>query len=116
MVMQTIPPGPGYDVRMVPTHTCINQYRTRAQTNAAGLLSWTFPTPYPDGVIPVVQVAVEDASAGANWGHQITSVSNTGMTVQLSKTTAVLVLGISVLGIAANPQAYVHLTAIPPQA
>ena len=40
--------------------------------------------------------------------------ANTAATVQITKTTAVTVLGISVLGISASPQAYVHMTAIAP--
>lgn len=88
--------------------------RLRAQTNASGSYTWTFPAGGFSST-PVVGVAVEDTSgSGASWGHVVTAVSSTSVTVQLTKTTAVTVLGISVLGIAATPQAYVHLSAIAP--
>ncbi len=89
------------------------QYQTRAQTNTSGVYTWTFPTAFGSGVIPVIECTVEDSSA-ASWNHQITAISNTAMTTQLVKTTAVTILGISVLGVSATPQAYVHLTARAP--
>lgn len=87
--------------------------RTRATTNTSGVFSWTFPSAYGTGVIPIIEMTVEDNSA-ATWNHQITAISNTGVTIQLTKTTAVTVLGVSVLGVAATPQAVVHLTAVAP--
>lgn len=87
--------------------------RIRAQTATTGLYTWTFPTPYAPGTIPVIGVTVEDSSSSF-WNHQITALSNTSVTVQLTKTSAVTVLGISVLGIGSSPQAYVHLTAVAP--
>ncbi len=94
--------------------TIIPTQRIRAQTNTSGTYTWTFPTAYGTGITPVVGVTVEDSTAGNIWNHRITAISNTSVTIQLDKSTAVTVLGISVLGIAANPQAYVHLTAIAP--
>lgn len=88
--------------------------RTRAQTNAAGALTWTFPQAYGSGVTPIVSVTVEDATTGVTWNQQITAVSNAGVTIQLAKTTVVAVLGISVLGVAATPQAFVHMVAVAP--
>lgn len=87
--------------------------RIRAQTSTTGAYTWTFPVAYGTGIIPVVEISVEDNS-GAQWSHNITALTNTSMTIQLTKTTAVTVVGISVLGIAATPQAYVHLTAVAP--
>lgn len=87
--------------------------RTRALTNTSGAYTWTFPNAYGSGVVPIVDIAVEDATS-ATWNHQITAISNTSVTVQLQKTTAVTVLGVSVLGVAATPQAYIHLTAVAP--
>lgn len=101
-------------VQGVPGTPAVNQLRMRAQTNISGVYVWTFSIPFASGAVPVIGLAVEDGVAGVTWGHQITAISNTSVTIQLSKTTAVTVLGISVLGIAANPQAYVHLTAIAP--
>ena len=88
--------------------------RLRAQTNTAGVLTWTFPTAFRTGIIPVISLTVEDGTAGVTWNEQITAISNTSVSIQLTKTTAVTVLGISVLGVAATPQAFVHLTAIAP--
>lgn len=87
--------------------------RIRAQTATNGIYTWTFQTPYAAGTIPVIGVTVEDSSSSF-WNHQITALSNTSVTVQLTKTTAVTLLGISVLGIGSSPQAYVHLTAVAP--
>lgn len=87
--------------------------RLRAQTNTAGVYTWTFPTAF--GAAPVVNVSVEDTSGGgASWGHAITAISSTSVTVTLTKSTSVSILGISVLGIASTPQAYVHLAATAP--
>lgn len=87
----------------------------RAQTTTAGVYTWVFAKPYPAGVTPVVGLTVEDNSAGdPSWNHKITAISNTGVTVKLAKTTAVTLLGISVLGLATAPQAFVHLTATAP--
>lgn len=54
------------------------------------------------------------SAAGGTSGAPASAISNTSVTVQLTKTTAVTLLGISVLGISANPQAFVHLTAVAP--
>lgn len=94
----------------IPTAT----QRLRVQTDSAGVYTWTYPSAYGAGVIPVIELTVEDNTAGATWNHKITAISNTSVTIQLGKTTAVTILGISVLGIAASPQAFVHLTAIAP--
>lgn len=87
--------------------------RLRAQTSTTGVYTWTFATPFPAGTVPVVGVTVEDSST-ASWNHAVSNVTNTGFTVTLGKTTAVTVVGVSVLGVASNPQAYVHLTATAP--
>lgn len=100
------------DLSGAPTVQSIQ--RTRAQTNAAGALTWTFPSAYGGGITPIVALAVEDATAGVSWNQQITAISNTSVTIQLTKTTAVTVLGVSVLGVAATPQAFVHLMAVAP--
>lgn len=98
----------------VPGNPAVSQLRMRAQTNTSGVYVWTFATSFAAGITPVIGLAVEDSAAGVTWGHQITAISNTSVTIQLSKSTAVTVLSISVLGVATTPQAYVHLTAIAP--
>ena len=88
--------------------------RTRVQTTVAGTYTWTFPTPYGAGVTPNVQITVEDSTAGNIWNQQVTAIYNISVTIQITKTTSVSVLGINVLGIAATPQAYIHLMTIAP--
>lgn len=99
------------DLTGTPTIQAIQ--RTRAQSDTAGVLIWTFPVAYAGGVTPVVSVAVEDATA-ATWNVQITAISNTSVTVQLAKNTVTSILGVSVVSVAATPQAFVHLTAVAP--
>lgn len=91
------------------------EYALRVQTDATGKYVWTFPAAFPVGVLPVVQITVQDTSAGS-FNHKITALSNTGVTIQLQKTTAVnpLGAGVMLLGIDTNPQAVVHLTASAP--
>lgn len=95
------------------TFPALSIQRTRAQTNTSGAYTWTFPFGYAAGTTPIVGITVEDGGASF-WNHQITTLTNTSVTIQLTKTTAVTLLGISVLGIASSPQAYVHLTAVAP--
>lgn len=90
--------------------------KIRVLTDTTGAYTWTFPVPYPTGVIPAIQLTVEDAGAGTVWNHKVVSVTETQVKVQITKTNAVTVVGISVLGIAANPQAYVHINAAYPSA
>ena len=85
----------------------------RAQTNAGGLYTWTFPTPFGSGVIPVITSSVEGV-ATSSWDLSITAISNTSVTVQVTRSTPVTVLGISLLGVSASPQTYVHLVARAP--
>lgn len=87
--------------------------RTRAQTNTNGSLTWTFPQAYGAGVIPIIQISVEDSGTGA-FDHKIISISNTSVTIQIVKTSVVSILGIDVLGIQANPQAWIHVSAMTP--
>lgn len=85
--------------------------KIRVLTDTTGNFTWTYPTPYPVGIIPVIQLTVEDGTAGAAWNHKIVKCTETYVQLQITKTNSVTVLGISVLGISANPQAYVHINA-----
>lgn len=85
----------------------------RVQTDAAGKYTWTFPTAFVAGVLPVIQITVQDASS-ATFNHKVTALSNTAVTIQLVKTTAVTVVGVSVLGMDTSPQAFVHLMVVAP--
>src|ERR1041385_1915829 len=103
------PDGAANAIKNKPTITRIQ--RLRAQTDTNGLLIWNFATPFDAGTIPIVQLTVEDNVPNAAFNHKITAITNTGVTIQITKTTAVTVLGISVLGISGNPQAWVHMAA-----
>ena len=113
------PAGPKGDIGATgpqgPASTARQEYALRVQTDTAGRYAWTFPAAFPVGVLPVVQITVQDTSAGS-FNHKITALSNTGVTIQLVKTTAVnpVGLGVTLLGIDTNPQAVVHLTAMAP--
>lgn len=86
--------------------------RKRVQTALNGSYTWVFDTPYDVGVIPTIALTVENSDANSVWNHNIISVNNTQVVVQLTKTTDITILAtIHVLGIAANPQAFIHLLA-----
>lgn len=85
--------------------------RTRVQTNTSGTYTWTFPTAYATGTVPVVEVTPEDSTSAASTDVRIVSVSNTSVTVQASRITTVLGL----LSLNATPQIYVHISAMLPQ-
>lgn len=82
--------------------------RIRVQTNVNGEYTWTFPTPFTTS--PVVEITVED-NTSANWNHRIVALSNTSVSIKLEKLTQTSLLGVSLLQIASNPQAYIHITA-----
>lgn len=90
------------------------EQRIRVQTSATGSYTWTFPVPYASGVKPVISGFVEDASPNVMWAHQITSLNNISVTIQLVKSAPIVVAGISVLGASVNTQAFIHLKAISP--
>lgn len=88
--------------------------RIRAQTNTSGVYVWTFPIAYATGVKPVMEVAIEDSTAGAIFSYKITALTNTSVTIQVLRSNAITVAGVSVLGAAVGAQAFVHLTAVAP--
>lgn len=91
-------------------------YATRVTTVAAtGLATWTFPTPFPADVIPVISATAQQES-GVIAEVQIASVSNTQCTVLVTRTAAITValLGLTILQIAAAASTVVHVTATMP--
>lgn len=70
---------------MVAMVVAMNFQSLRQQTNAAGVLTWTFPTPYDVGVTPHIEITPEDAAANQTINHKITALSRTAVTVQISK-------------------------------
>lgn len=87
--------------------------RLRVQTNALGVYTWTFPVPYGAGVLPIISCDVEDDTA-AVASLKITALSNTAVSVKVTKQTQVTVVGIQVLALASSHQAFIHLVAFNP--
>jgi hypothetical protein len=86
----------------------------RLQCTSAGALTWTFDTPFATGVLPVVEITVEDSSTGTIFDPRITARDNKSVTIQLYKSASVTVAGVAVLGAAVGAQAWLHLTATAP--
>lgn len=84
--------------------------RVRAQANSSGVYTWTFPTAFAG--TPVVSATTEDATSNAVVSTRITAISSTSVTVQVTRTVPVTVLGISVLGSLTTPADFVDITAI----
>lgn len=85
--------------------------RVRLVSDSSGLVTWTFAKPFPAGSTPVVAVTPENNTSGSNINHKITAISNTAVTVQLSMSSAVTLLGISVLGVNVASSTPVHMDA-----
>lgn len=85
--------------------------RVRAQTNSSGTYTWTYTNAYASGTTPIIAAVAEDSSGGALTNVQITSISNTSVTVQARRVSTIL----GVLTLTTNPQVYVHLRAVGPQ-
>lgn len=82
--------------------------RAKLQTNTSGVLTWTFPTSTPFSAEPIISAVPEDNVAGVSIDVKVTSISSSSVSIQISKVSTVL----GVLQFTANPQSYVHLTAI----
>lgn len=87
--------------------------RTRVQTASDGTYTWTFPTAYGAGVTPIIELMAE-GDATTNYQQVITAISNTSVSVKLTKLQDVTVLTIHVMGIQAAGATFIHLTAISP--
>lgn len=96
------------DLTNKPTIQAIQ--RVRAQTDASGNYTWTYPNAYASGTIPVIGNTLEDGTANAITNIQITAISNTSVTVRVARSVPVL----GILNFSTNPQVYVHLTAVTP--
>lgn len=87
---------------------------TTATTNAAGLYTWTFPTPF--AATPRVTSAVQSATTDI-FDVKIVSVSTTQCTVQIGRTQAsvVALLSLTILSVPASVGAQVvHIVAVAP--
>lgn len=96
------------------TSTPMGVQRIRVQTNASGVYTWTFPTAFPASTTPVVTVVAEDATSNAMTSAQITSISNTTVTVQVNQIAQVTLLS-TLLGTGpVAVQKFVDITAVKP--
>lgn len=97
----------------IPTPPAIQ--RVRVQTDSSGNYTWTYPSAYPSGVVPVISCLTESASSTVPQGVQIVGVpTNTSCTFKVINLPSTSVLSVVVLGAPAGAQAYLHLTAIAP--
>lgn len=80
----------------------------RATTAAGGTYTFTYPTAFAAN--PIINIDVEDSSTDTIT-PKITAVSTTATSIALSRTSAVTILGISVLGVASNVATVVHICA-----
>lgn len=92
--------------------TILSIQRARAQTDASGNYTWTYPVAYGSGVIPVISALSETASTSIPQGVQIIGVpTNTSCVFKVLNLPATSVLGITVIGVPTGAQAYLHITA-----
>lgn len=88
--------------------------RIRVQTNSSGVYTWTFPAAYSASTTPVVTVTAEDPTGNVMTNAQITSISNTSVTVQVNQIAQVnllsTLLGTGPVGV----QKFVDITAVRP--
>lgn len=82
----------------------------RVQTNSSGLYAWTYPVAF--SAIPVCQVTSESASSGSTDvvnaqfdGPPSATVAN----IKVTRSAAVTVLSVSVLGVATTQVTYVDI-------
>jgi len=81
---------------------------TRATTDAAGAYTFNFSPAFTG--TPAIQVTPESSSSDT-ISHKVTASSASAVSLQLSRTAAVTILGISVLGIATNAATVVNVCA-----
>lgn len=106
--------NPSVDARIASSTVPIGIQRTRALTDSSGVYTWTFPTAFAASTTPVIMVTAEDGTANVMTNAQVTSVSNTAVTVQVNQIAQVnllsTLLGTGPTGI----QKFVHITAVKP--
>lgn len=92
----------------VKLDSLVKVQRTRVTTDSSGNYTWTFPTAYASGQPPIVSVVGEDSSSALS-NVQITSISNTSVTVHAGKITSAL----GILSLTSNATIPIDLTAVP---
>ncbi len=88
--------------------------RLRAATDVNGNYSWKYDIAYNSGVIPIVQVAVEQNNSTDLYDHKILVINNTGCIIKVLKSSVVSILSIDVLTSLAGSSCTLHLAAIEP--
>jgi hypothetical protein len=88
--------------------------RVRVQTDGSGNYTWTYPTAFPSGVVPVIGVVVEGGGTIPLNAQINGTQTNTSCTIKVLSLPSTSVLGIAVLGVPAGTQAYIDLTADSP--
>lgn len=91
----------------------------RATTNASGVYTWTYATPFAPGVVPVIQAMAEGPNpAGTTVVNcqLVGTPTNTQCTIQVTRTAATVValLGLTILSVGASVATVVHITASEP--
>ena len=91
----------------------------RVTTNAAGTYTWTYPTAFPSGVVPVISAIAEgpNPAGGVEVHVQLVGTpTNTQCTIQVMRTSAITVslLGLTILQVATSVATNVHLFAVEP--
>ncbi len=113
----------GADGVMTPTEgdavNLTGTQRIRVATNSSGLYTWTYPIPYPNGVVPVIEaVAVgPDPQNGVTVNAQLEGeATNTSCKIRVTRTSAsvVALIGLTILSINSPIATTVHITARAP--
>lgn len=90
----------------------------RVTTPGSGLYTWTYATPFPNGVVPVVQATCEgpDPQSGTIVNAQVEGTpTNTSCKIRVTRsTTTIQVLGINVLSLSTAVATVVNLSAKAP--
>lgn len=110
-----------FDESQVPTlpssriNGLVVPQRVRVQTDSSGNYTWTYPTPYGSGVVPVLSGVSEAPNATDPQVIQIVGTpTNTSATFKVLSLPLTTVVGTDVLGTPVGVQAYIHLSALAP--
>lgn len=88
--------------------------RARITTAYDGTYTWTYPTAFASGVVPIVGITAEGTST-TNYQHTIVGTpTNTSVSIKVTPVSDVTLLGIHILGIQTTSATVVHITAIAP--
>lgn len=88
--------------------------KSRAQTDASGNYTWTYPSAYGGGIVPIIGVVPEGGSTVPLNVQIVGTPTNTAVTFKVLSLPNISILGIATLGAPTGTQAYLHMTAIAP--